>query len=171
MTIWIEWECDVPAGEQARLNEWFTTALTAGLAAEKITEPVEISVTVTTPEEIRRLNQTFRGVDSPTDVLSFPMLEYGEDPPECTIREAERNPDSGCVVLGDIVLNYEQALYQAEEYGHTKERELAFLLIHSLLHLLGYDHIEEEDERWMRARQRAAMDELQKITDYDLRRN
>lgn len=106
----------------------------------------EISVTFTDNEGIRRLNKDFRGLDKPTDVLSFPLTDYeSTDAPYA---------DELCGSLGDVVLSLERAKEQADEYGHSFDREIAFLVVHSMLHLLGYDHeTSEEDELDMRQRQ------------------
>lgn len=120
---------------------------------EQFENPIEVSVTFTDNEGIRALNQRFRGIDRPTDVLSFPLFDYegSEEPPV----------DELMGMLGDIVLSLEMAALQAEEYGHSFEREVAFLCVHSMLHLLGYDHeTGEEDEREMRRRQSEIMDRL-----------
>ena len=112
----------------------------------------EVSVSFTDNAGIWELNKKFRGIDRPTDVLSFPLFDYdgeSEEPPV----------DELMGMLGDIVLSLEQARVQAEEYGHSFEREVAFLTVHSMLHLLGYDHeTGEEDEADMRRRQSAVMD-------------
>lgn len=100
----------------------------------------DISVTLTDDKEIRKLNSEFRNIDRATDVLSFPMLDFDE--------EVELFDDVE-YSLGDIVISTETAIRQAREYGHSIDREMAFLLCHSMLHLLGYDHIEEDDERQM----------------------
>ena len=111
----------------------------------------EVSVSFTDNAGIWELNKKFRGIDRPTDVLSFPLFDYegeSEEPPV----------DELMGMLGDVVLSLEQAKAQAEEYGHSFEREVAFLTVHSMLHLLGYDHeTGEEDEADMRARQREVM--------------
>ena len=129
-------------------------AIEATLDYEQYANPAEISVTFTDNEEIHKLNKQFRGVDRPTDVLSFPLFDYegeSEEPPV----------DELIGMLGDIVLSLEQAELQAKEYGHSFEREVAFLTVHSMLHLLGYDHeTGEEDELDMRRRQHAIMDLL-----------
>ncbi len=151
MKCWFNWEVE-PEG-QAEIEALLEKVLAKGLEMEEITVPVEISVTITTPEEVHRLNREFRDIDRTTDVLSFPLVEFDSDDLNACIEQAEWDPDEDCVVLGDIILNYNQALVQAEEYGHSAERELAFLTIHSLLHLLGYDHMEEEEEKTMRAHQ------------------
>lgn len=100
---------------------------------------VEISVTFVSTEEIRELNKVYRGNDSVTDVLSFPQYESLD----------EMNKD-GVLCLGDVVICPEQALLQADEYGHSGERELVYLFVHSVFHLLGYDHMEEDEKTEMR---------------------
>ena len=106
----------------------------------KYKKEAEVSVSVVNAGEIQRLNKEFRGINKVTDVLSFPI--------------GDRNPESGEIVLGDIVLCADKVISQAEEYGHTRKRELAFLTCHSMLHLLGYDHMEEDE--------RLEMEDLQK---------
>ncbi len=121
----------------------------AVLAEEECDFDAEISLTLTDDESIREINREHRGIDKPTDVLSFPMLEFDGD-----CYDAEEEPDSGLVVLGDIVISMERAAAQAEEYGHGLKREVAFLTAHSMLHLLGYDHVDDEEgERVMREKQ------------------
>lgn len=106
-------------------------------------ENSEISVSFVDNERIREINRDFRNIDSPTDVLSFPMAD------NC---EFDINPDSECYTLGDIIISTERASQQAGEIGHSVEREIAFLVVHSMLHLLGYDHHGEEDEDTMEMR-------------------
>ncbi len=114
-------------------------AVLATLRFEGIKQNAEVSVTFTDNTEIREINREHRGIDAPTDVLSFPLFEESGD---------------GTLVLGDIVLSLEKCAAQAEEFGHGFKRECAFLTVHSTLHLLGYDHeTGEEDERDMRERQ------------------
>ena len=129
-------------------------AIEATLDEEQYENPCEVSVTFTDNEGIHALNRQYRGVDRPTDVLSFPLFDYegtSEEPPV----------DEWIGILGDIVLSLEQAEKQAEEFGHSFEREVAFLCVHSMLHLLGYDHeTGEEDEREMRAKQTKIMSAL-----------
>lgn len=126
-------------------------AIEATLDYEQYQNVCEVSVTFTDNEEIHKLNLQFRGVDRPTDVLSFPLFDYegeSEEPPV----------DDFKGMLGDIVLSLEQAAKQGEEYGHGFDREVAFLTVHSMLHLLGYDHeTGEEDEVDMRRRQSEIM--------------
>ncbi len=130
-----------------RLKMLVRAAVEATLDYEQYGNPVEVSVTFTDNEKIRELNKKFRGIDRATDVLSFPLFDYegeSEEPPV----------DELIGMLGDIVISLEQAKKQADEYGHSFEREAAFLCVHSMLHLLGYDHeTSEEDEADMRRRQ------------------
>lgn len=106
----------------------------------------EVSVTFVTDEMIREINREYRGKDSATDVISFAMEEMGEDEPEILGADDTR-------MLGDIIISLERAKEQAEEYGHTYERELGFLAVHGFLHLLGYDHMNKTDEKEMFGRQ------------------
>ena len=118
-------------------------AIIAALDYQEIDFPVEISVTFTDNEKIHQLNKEYREKDAPTDVLSFPMFENGEI-------EYDDESDEPCA-LGDIVISLEKAVEQAEEYGHSLEREASFLAVHSVLHLLGFDHeVSEEDDEYMK---------------------
>ncbi len=112
------------------------------LESEECDFDAEISVTLVDNESIRAINNEQRGIDKATDVLSFPMLEFDED--GCA--DAEFDFDGDLVVLGDIVISMERAKAQAEEYGHSFIREIAFLTAHSMLHLLGYDHVNSAEE-------------------------
>lgn len=114
---------------------------------ENVEDGSELSVTFVSNEEIQELNRSYRGKDTPTDVISFAMEEMGEG--ETEIAGAENLPR----MLGDIVISIEMAQQQAEEYGHTYLRELGFLTVHGFLHLLGYDHMTVEDEKRMFKRQ------------------
>ena len=114
----------------------------------------EIGVTVTDAEEIRQLNRDYRGVDSVTDVLSFPQYDDMED------MESDFEDGSGTVLIGDVVICYDRVLSQAEEFGTGVKREFVYLFTHSILHLLGYDHIEESDRIEMEAMQRNILDPL-----------
>ena len=124
----------------------------AALEEEGMDCDAEVSVTLVDDEAIRELNNEHRGVDSPTDVLSFPL---GDDD------SFEENPETGAVMLGDIVISAERAGLQAEEYGHSYLRETAFLITHSLFHLLGYDHVNGgEEERIMFGKQEKVLEKL-----------
>ena len=127
----------------------------ATLAAEGITVPCEINVLVTNDNGIRAINQGSRGIDKPTDVLSFPMfqLEAG-NPPENW--DDYMDPETDLCPLGDMAISLERAIAQAKEFGHSTRREVGYLTIHSILHLLGYDHLDEGPQKaQMRSREEA----------------
>ena len=152
--IIFEAEVDVPEGLEALLNH----VITAALDAEQVDVSCEVNVLVTDDEAIHEINLDMRNVDRPTDVLSFPMFELtpGETP-----GEEDTDPDSGLVPLGDMVLSLERATAQAEEFGHSVEREVSYLAVHSALHLLGYDHMDEgEMKAQMRSREEAILSTL-----------
>ena len=145
---------DVP-GVNDRCKALLRRAVRTALAAEGVDFPCEVDVSVTNDRGIRRINLDMRGVDAPTDVLSFPVfaLTPGEFPgPE------DADPATGLVPLGDMVLSMERVRAQAKEYGHSDRRELCYLAVHSVLHLLGYDHLDEgEQKARMRSREEAIM--------------
>ena len=120
--------------------------------------PCEASVTLTDNESIKELNREHRDIDEPTDVLSFPLIEYVHDEPQ--IQPGDIDPDSGQVFLGDIIISVEKAFEQAQSYGHSIERELAFLAVHGILHLLGYDHETENEEKHMFSLQEDILNEM-----------
>ena len=125
----------------------------AALDAEGADRPCEVSVLLTDDAGIQVLNREFRDKDTPTDVLSFPMQEMR--PGAFTPDPAEIDPETGLVPLGDIVLSADRIAEQAARFGHDENREMAYLVIHSVLHLLGYDHMDEGPEkRRMRAREK-----------------
>lgn len=153
MKIYFENEQDkLPVSYQLKML--VRRAIEATLDYEQYQNACEVSVTFTDNEGIHKLNLQFRGIDRPTDVLSFPLFDYegeSEEPPV----------DDFKGMLGDIVLSLEQAQAQGEEFGHGFVREVAFLTVHSMLHLLGYDHeTGEEDEADMRRRQSAIMERM-----------
>ena len=115
----------------------------AVLEYEHFSDNTEISVTIVSLDDIHQINLEHRGINRPTDVLSFPLIDFTRD----------KLPENEKIYLGDIVLCYDKVLSQAEEYGHSVERELAFLTAHSMLHLMGYDHMVPEEEKVMFAKQ------------------
>lgn len=124
----------------------------AALEEEKISEDAQVSVTLVDNEAIREINREHRNIDSATDVLSFPLGD--ED-------SFDTDPETGAILLGDIVISLERAAEQAREYGHSFRREVAFLITHSLFHLLGYDHVDsEEDEKLMFGKQEKVLEAL-----------
>ena len=142
------------------ISDNIRTCINAVLKAEGVTAKCEINVLVTDDAGIREINRTSRNIDSATDVLSFPMFELapGELPADWTEYE---DPDTGLVPLGDMCISLERAIAQAKEFGHTTRREVGYLTIHSMLHLLGYDHLDEgPQKRQMRAREEAIASEI-----------
>ncbi len=122
----------------------------------------ELNLLLTTDEEIRKINEEFRNIDRPTDVLSFPAIEYTK-PGDFDILSASLeffHPETGELLLGDIVISKEKVIGQAEEFGHSTEREFAFLIVHSVLHLAGYDHISEEERTVMEEKQEEILTRL-----------
>ena len=118
---------------------------------------------LTNDDGIRAINLTQRGIDDATDVLSFPMNELTEGAFDASA--CERDPESGCILLGDMVLNLERCERQGEEYGHGFAHEISYLTVHSVLHLLGYDHLDEgARKRAMRAREKAIIRCLEEET-------
>ncbi len=123
------------------------------LQYEKFEEKCEISLSLVTIKEIKKINKQFRGIDKETDVLSFPQLSFD------VWEEPEKNENDE-IILGDIIISVDTAIEQAEEYGHSFMREMAFLTAHSMLHLLGYDHIEEDEEKVMVLKQKEILESL-----------
>ena len=123
----------------------------------------EVNLTLTDNNGIHVINKEYREIDRPTDVLSFPMLEY-ETPGDFSFLDEENNddfnPDTGEALLGDIIISVEKVLEQAESFGHSVEREYAFLITHSMLHLFGYDHMQEDEAKVMEGKQREILSQL-----------
>ena len=148
---------DVPGvneGQRAFIRRVIRTALTA----EGVDFPCEVNVLLTNDSGIHAINREMRQVDAPTDVLSFPAFDLhpGELP-----GEEDADPGTGLVPLGDMVISMEYVAAQAKEYGHSNRRELAYLVVHSVLHLLGYDHLDEGPQKArMRAREEAILGEM-----------
>lgn len=150
MSIFFENELDkeLPSNYEHIVSEVIDAALDyAGCPYE-----CEINVIFTDNEGIQAINKEHRGIDAPTDVLSFPMIDYSVPGEFEWLEESTDyyfNQDTGELLLGDIILSVDKISSQAEEYGHTKKRELAFLTAHSMLHLFGYDHIEDDERQAM----------------------
>ncbi len=162
MTFYVENEVEADFG--------FDIEKISSLVAEKVLElegcdyPVEIGLTITDDEGIKAMNSEFRGIDSPTDVLSFPNVSY-ETAGDFSVIDSEQkvdllNPDTGGIMFGDIVINEARVRSQANDYGHSLKREFAFLVAHSMLHLCGYDHMEEEEAKVMEGKQERVLTEL-----------
>ncbi|MCI8762312.1 MAG: rRNA maturation RNase YbeY [Oscillospiraceae bacterium] len=148
---------DVPGADDG-LCSFLRRVIRAALEAEGVDVPCEVNVLVTGDEGIHQVNLDMRGVDAPTDVLSFPMFDLR--PGDKPSRE-DADPATRLVPLGDMCISLERARAQAGEYGHSGRRELAYLAVHSVLHLLGYDHLDEGPMKArMREREEAVMDSL-----------
>lgn len=159
MTIHIEKETEVSFDfdEELLIKE----VIEATLDYEECPYETEINVVLTNNEEIKVINKEYREIDAPTDVLSFPMVEFDEPSDFHHVEEEQEDcfhPDSGELMLGDIIVSVDKVISQAKEFGHSEKRELGFLIAHSMLHLCGYDHMEEEDREIMEERQRAILD-------------
>ena len=158
MTIEISYESkinlDIP------YEEIIEKMVVASLDFEDCPYEAEVSVTIVDDEEIRSINNEYRGIDKSTDVLSFPFNEFSAPGNFDDIEENidAFNPETGELLLGDIILSTEHILEQAKEYGHSKTRELAFLVVHSMLHLMGYDHMEDDERTVMEEKQRKILE-------------
>jgi probable rRNA maturation factor len=146
-----EEEIEVLVGERFRAvvdEGWAKKIVRQVLKAEGVAVPYEVSLVVTDSETVQRLNRDYRGIDEPTDVLAFYMLPQKRADSSFTL------PPDGVTRLGEVIISYPQAVAQAKEQGHSPEREMALLVIHGILHLLGYDHEEPEGENKMRGREK-----------------
>ena len=141
-------EIQVPEELEATLNK----AMDIIARLEKLTDNTEVDITIVDNDEIHQLNRDYRGIDRPTDVLSF-ALDEGDEEPEVEDGEAEH-------LLGDVIISAPRAVEQGEEFGHGLNREMTYLSVHGMLHLLGYDHMEEADKQVMRAREEQVLREL-----------
>ena len=135
--------------KQAMMNKIEEAAKVCLELEEVDSNLTEISLTFVDMEEIQNLNREYRGIDSVTDVLSFPQFESKDEFPKV-----------GEIIMGDVVICTEKAMLQAEEFGHSPEREIIYLFTHSLLHLMGYDHMEEDEKRIMRQKEEAVMNRI-----------
>ena len=157
MEHWVEIDPEVETAPE--LEEALRQAVEGALAAEGVDVPCVVEICLTDDEGIHQINLEQRGSDRPTDVLSFPMFNYRPGQPPAD--GADADPATGLTPLGDMVISLERARAQAEEYGHPVERELCYLAVHSVLHLLGYDHMDEGEEKaQMRAREEAILGKL-----------
>lgn len=153
MTIDIAYETDIQLGieYEAIINQ----VVLAAIDYEKCPFECEVNVVLTDNTEIHQINKEYRQIDRATDVLSFPMVEYEYPSDFDQVEEMEDcfHPETGELLLGDIMISVEKVKEQAEAYGHSLERELGFLIAHSMLHLFGYDHMEDEERVIMESRQ------------------
>lgn len=138
------------------------------LEHESFPYETEVNLTLTDNEGIRDINRTYRGIDAATDVLSFPMLSYGQAGDFSALEENYEdnfNPDTGEIMLGDIVISTDRVKEQAAAYGHSERREFAFLIVHSMLHLFGYDHMTPEDAAVMEPKQKQILEKMHILRD------
>ena len=162
MTVYLEEESvNAASSFDFDHNRLLQEIISAVLEEESMEDAVQVSVTFTDEAHIKELNRQFRSINRPTDVLSFPMLSFSAPGSEHILSESmDYDPQTDELLLGDIVLCIPAIFDQAREYGHSVKREYAFLLVHSMLHLLGYDHLTEEDRQLMEAKQRILMERL-----------
>lgn len=140
MTLLIDNRTDFEITEE--FEKLFNDVVKESLRYEEFDPECEVSLSIVSNDEIQEINKQFREIDAPTDVLSFPLLTFEEG------EQADVNENNE-IMLGDIIISIDKAKAQAEEYGHGLRRELAFLTAHSMLHLMGYDHMEEEEQKEM----------------------
>ena len=163
MTFYVEDETGASFGFPA--EELAKQVAEAVLMQENGPMDAELNLLITDNDGIREYNRQYREIDRETDVLSFPNLDFDAPADFGMLKSPEReadyyNPETGEVILGDIILSAEKVFSQAEEYGHSVRREFAFLIAHSMLHLCGYDHMEEAEAKEMEARQEAVLNRL-----------
>lgn len=150
-------ELDLPCKELAE------RVIEASLDYASCPYEAEVNLLLTMNDEIQEMNRNFREIDRPTDVLSFPMIDYKHAGNFDFLEDVMDafHPESGELMLGDIVISKEKVISQAEEYGHSIEREYAFLIAHSMLHLFGYDHMEDDERMEMEQKQKEILERLQ----------
>ena len=162
MTFYVENEVYADFG--FNIEEVATSVAKTVLETEGCDADIEVGLTITDNDGIHELNKEFRGIDSPTDVLSFPNVSY-ESAGDFSVLSGEQrvdllDPDTDKIMFGDIVINEDRVRSQADDYGHSIKREFAFLVAHSMLHLCGYDHMEEEEAKVMEKKQEDVLGKL-----------
>lgn len=159
MTINIEYEAEKQLG--IPYQEIIEGVVLEALDYVECPYEAEVNVIITDNEEIQAINKEYRKIDAPTDVLSFPLVDYETPADFDHVEDSVEDyfdPDTGELLLGDIIVSVDKVEEQAEKYGHSTTRELAFLVAHSMLHLCGYDHIDEEEREEMEAKQREILE-------------
>ncbi|NLZ80986.1 MAG: rRNA maturation RNase YbeY [Clostridiales bacterium] len=161
MTLYIEYETEVllPIEYESIIRQ----VVEASIEFEKCPYEVELNVVLTDNNEIAQINKKFRNIDNPTDVLSFPMVDYPNPSDYSIVDEKEEdyfNFETGELMLGDIIISVEKVIEQADNYGHSLKRELGFLVAHSMLHLFGYDHMEAKEMQRMEEKQSKILENL-----------
>ena len=161
MTILFEDEGELALPLECK--ELAETVIEAALDYVDCPYEAEVNLLLTMNDEIREMNRDFRQIDRATDVLSFPMVDYEEAGQFDFLEDSDEyfHPESGELMLGDIVISKEKVLAQAEEFGHSVKREYAFLIAHSMLHLFGYDHMEDDERMAMETMQKDILNQLQ----------
>lgn len=159
----INLNCEINPGFHFHYRELAAKVIERALDMEQFPYEAEISLTLVDNERMHEINKATRKIDMPTDVLSFPMLDY-PGPADYSELDSQLdfavNPDSQEIILGDIVISVERVRSQAKEYGHSEKREYAFLITHSMLHLMGFDHMIPEEAQVMEEHQRRILDSL-----------
>ena len=168
MSTYISYDTEI-ALDIPDVEELINNVVEAALDHEGCPFEAEVNVTVSDDAEVHRINLEFRGIDKTTDVLSFPalvfetpgeFLQFGDDKDDGVFDGGEFNPDTGELILGDMIISAGKVKAQAQEYGHSERRELAFLVAHSMFHLCGYDHEDPEEAKVMEAKQEAVLEKL-----------
>lgn len=161
LTIMIDNRQDLYSTES--IETLIETTITKTAICEDLKQGYQVSIILVDNEQIKNINKDYRGIDLPTDVLSFPMLNYDGDDAisdnPCS-REESIDMDTGEIVLGDIAISLERAFEQSQDYGHSFEREVSFLAVHGMLHLLGYNHEAEEDRKIMRYKEEHILESI-----------
>ena len=161
MSLSVETEVDVEFGFD--YEALAKRVIEFALEHEEFPYECEVNLTLTDNEGILEINRNYREIDKPTDVLSFPLINYEKAGDFSALEENyddNFNPDTGEIMLGDIIISIEKVKEQADSYGHSIEREFAFLILHSMLHLFGYDHMTEEEAAIMEEKQKIILDKM-----------
>lgn len=171
MSVLLDLEIVTPCPDDA--EKLMTTVANAAAQQEGVSLPLMVHILLTDDEEIRETNREYRGIDRATDVLSFPAIGYaaGKTAGQSEKRiSREMDVDSGCCFLGDIIISIPRAKEQAQEYGHSLTRELGYLTAHAMFHLMGYDHMEEDEKRRMRTMEEKTLASvgINRVTDQEL---
>lgn len=172
MSVFItdEYEKDFPEEQREILSSIIRDVIDGAVSFVDCPYACTVEVTLTDDETIHQINREQREIDAPTDVLSFPLLEYPSPADFSFLEEAGVDafePDSGELLLGDIVISLDRAMEQAAEYGHSLKREVAFLTAHSMLHLFGYDHVEDAERSVMERMQEEILEQKGYTRDYE----
>lgn len=161
MTSYVENETE--AQFDFNIKEMLDKLMEEVLTVENCPYEAQVNMLITDDEGIREYNRQYRKIDASTDVLSFPMISFERESDFAAVEEQEADcfdPDSGELILGDIIISAQKVEEQAEKFGHSKKREMAFLITHSLLHLCGYDHMTEEEAKIMEKKQEEILETL-----------